>query len=182
MADWLISPYDPADLPAVVALVNAAYRGEGAAGGWTTEAGYIDGQRTSAEDLAADLAAESQPTLLVLRGEPGGPVLACAMIELLAASDGATKAYIGMITVDPAQQAAGLGRVILAAAEDHALALGARRAEMTVVSIRDTLIAWYERRGWRLTGEVRPFPYNDPRFGVPRRPDLAFVVLDKPLN
>ena len=72
--------------------------------------------------------------------------------------------------------------MILAAAEDHALALGARRAEMTVVSIRDTLIAWYERRGWRLTGEVRPFPYNDPRFGVPRRPDLAFVVLDKPLN
>ena len=51
--------------------------------------------------------------------------------------------------------------------------------EMTVVSIRDTLIAWYERRGYRRTGEVRPFPYDDARFGIPRRDDLAFVVLEK---
>jgi GNAT superfamily N-acetyltransferase len=182
MPDWLIAPYEAADLPAVVALVNAAYRGEGAAAGWTTEAGYIDGQRTSIEDLAADLAAGTKPTLLVLRAAGGEQILACAMIERLTASDGAIKAYIGMITVDPAQQAAGLGRVILAAAEDHARALGARRAEMTVVSIRDTLIAWYERRGWRLTGEVRPFPYDDARFGIPLRPDLAFVVLERPLG
>ena len=57
-----------------------------------------------------------------------------------------------------------------------------RVIEMTVINIRATLIAWYERRGYRLTGETRPFPYGDDRFGTPTRPDLAFVVLEKPLS
>jgi hypothetical protein len=52
---------------------------------------------------------------------------------------------------------------------------------MTVIHCRDTLIAWYERRGYRRTGETRPFPYGDARFGEPRRSDLYFVVLEKPL-
>jgi hypothetical protein len=52
---------------------------------------------------------------------------------------------------------------------------------MTVVSIRESLIAWYQRRGYHLTGERLPFPYDDERFGLPRRPDLEFVVLEKPL-
>jgi GNAT superfamily N-acetyltransferase len=104
------------------------------------------------------------------------------MIEAIAGADGEAKAYIGMVTVRPVLQAAGLGRAILAAAEEHARAQGATRAQMTVVSIRDSLIAWYERRGYRLTGEERPFPYGDPRIGIPRRHDLVFAVLEKPLT
>lgn len=170
------------DLPAVVDLVNSAYRGSGAQVGWTTEAAYIDGQRITLETLTHDLATEPRPTLLILRESPDSEILACAMVELIDAPDGRTRAYIGMVTVSPTLQAAGLGRTILAAAEDHARAQGARDAEMTVVSIRDSLIAWYERRGYRPTGERRPFPYDDPRFGIPKRPDLAFAVLEKPLT
>ena len=48
-----------------------------------------------------------------------------------------------------------------------------------LVKLRETLIAWYERRGYRQTGETRPFPYGDHRFGRPTRDDLAFVVLQK---
>ena len=91
-------------------------------------------------------------------------------------------AYLGMLTVDPARQSAGLGRMILAAAEDHATAhFAATRIEMTVIAQRPELIAWYERRGYALTGEQRPFPAHDPRFGLPQRSDLAFAVLEKTL-
>jgi hypothetical protein len=48
-----------------------------------------------------------------------------------------------------------------------------------VVHLRDTLIAWYQRRGYLLTGETEPFPYHDQRFGWPLRDDLHFVVLEK---
>ena len=87
-----------------------------------------------------------------------------------------------MLTVDPQRQSAGLGRMILAAAEDHAAAhFAATRIEMTVIAQREELIAWYERRGYAPTGEQRPFPHDDPRFGLPTRDDLAFVVLEKTL-
>ena len=179
MPDWIITPCIEADLPAVVDLVNSAYRGgEGAQAGWTSEADYIDGQRTSLEDLTRELAGQPKPTLLLLRETPGGEMLACAMVEPhIEAGYG----YIGMVTVKPGLQAGGIGRAMLEAAEDHVRKLGAIRARMTVVSIRDSLIGWYERRGYRLTGERKPFPYDDARFGVPRRPDLEFAVLEKTL-
>jgi GNAT superfamily N-acetyltransferase len=177
LADRFITSATRDDLPEVVDLVNSAYRGNGAQAGWTTEAAYIDGQRITLEDLARDLATEPQPTLLILRRSPDSDILACAMIEAI----GEAKAYIGMVTVRPELQAAGLGRVILGAAVYHARAQGATRAQMTVIAIRESLIAWYQRRGYQPTGEERPFPYGDPSIGVPRRPDLVFAVLEKPL-
>ena len=182
MPDWIISPYDAADLPAIVDLVNSAYRGTSSQAGWTTEADYIDGQRTSLDDLKRDLAADTDPVLLALRQAPDSEILACALVERAKGSDGAEVGYIGMVTVKPDLQAGGVGRVMLQAAEDYSRERGAVRARMTVVSIRNTLIAWYERRGYSLTGERRPFPYDDARFGVPRQAGLEFVVLEKPLT
>ena len=175
MTDFFITPCDPTDLPAVVDLVNSAYRGEGAQAGWTTEADYIDGQRTSLDDLSRDM---EGATLLVLRQAPAGEILACALVEPHL-DEG--YAYIGMVTVKPGLQAGGVGRAMLQAAEDHAASLGAARAQMTVVHLRDSLIAWYQRRGYALTGATRPFPYGDDRFGKPLRDDLAFMVLERAL-
>lgn len=90
--------------------------------------------------------------------------------------------YLGLLTVRPALQKQQLGRALLAAVEDFAKQRGARRMRMTVVHVRDTLIAWYERRGYTLTGETKPFPYHDKRFGNPLRDDLHFVVLEKALE
>ncbi len=182
MSDWLISPCRPEDLPAIVALVNSAYRGTSSQAGWTTEADYIDGQRTSLDDLQRDLTADTDPVLLTLRQHADGEILACALVERASGEADAPAGYIGMVTVKPGLQAGGVGRAMLQAAEDFALARGAVRARMTVVSIRDSLIAWYQRRGYRLTGERRPFPYDDARFGIPRQPALEFVVLEKPLT
>jgi ribosomal protein S18 acetylase RimI-like enzyme len=181
MADAVVAPCRPEDLPAIVDLVNAAYRGTAGPVGWTSEVGYIDGTRTSLDDLKRDLAADTDPVLLTLRQAPDGEIAACALIERCHARDGAAAAYIGMVTVRPDLQAGGVGRTMLQAAEDFARRRGAVRARMTVVSIRHSLIAWYERRGYRLTGEREAFPYHEQRFGVPRGPGLEFVVLEKKL-
>ena len=162
------------DLPALHALVESAYRGESARRGWSHEADLLEGQRT---DMAALTAMLDDPKQHLLVFRDNDRLRAC--VALTDKGDGL--AYLGMLTVDPAQQAAGLGRLVLAAAEDHAAAFGARRVEMTVIAQRAELIAWYERRGYVLTGERRPFPNGDPRFGLPKRDDLIFVVLEKTL-
>ncbi|HEY4046802.1 MAG TPA: GNAT family N-acetyltransferase, partial [Acidobacteriaceae bacterium] len=87
--------------------------------------------------------------------------------------------YLGLLTVRPDLQDRQMGRSLLATAEGFARERGARRIRMSVVNVRTTLIAWYERRGYLLTGETQPFPYDDERFGRPLRDDLHFVLLEK---
>ncbi|MEJ5914644.1 GNAT family N-acetyltransferase [Pseudokineococcus sp. 1T1Z-3] len=183
------------DVDAVVALVESAYRGEASRAGWTTEADLLDGQRTDAVAVAALVEAPGSVVLLL---ERDGRLLACCHVEARpaagraeeerapAADDrdlpGASRrlAYLGMLAVDPTRQGAGAGRAVLAAGVAHARdVLGATDLEMTVVAQRAELVAWYERRGWARTGQTRPFPYGDERFGRPRRPDLEFVVLTR---
>ncbi|MGA0600818.1 GNAT family N-acetyltransferase [Caulobacter sp. KR2-114] len=173
----ILTPALESDLDDVAALVNSAYRGDGAKAGWTHEADYIAGQRTDAATLRADLAANPEAMLLIHREVADGPLLACVWLEPAEAGVW----YLGMLTVRPDLQDRRLGRELLEAAEAYAAGQGARRIRMTVVQVRDTLIAWYQRRGYALTGETRPFPYEDHRFGAPRRDDLAFVVLEKTL-
>ncbi|MCW4453450.1 GNAT family N-acetyltransferase [Flavobacterium sp. MXW15] len=164
----------PADIPALIELVTSAYRGDASRAGWTTEADLLDGQRIDAEGLAADLGrARSE----ILVAERDGRLLACAHI---ADEDGA--GYFGMFAVAPGEQGSGLGKRMMAEAER----LAAERWQlpwmrMTVIDVRDELIAFYERRGYRRTGIKKPFPYGDERFGIPKRDDLRFEVLEKPL-
>lgn len=173
----------PADAAAITELIESAYRGPGSRQGWTTEADLLDGQRT---DLEAVQEALSRDDVRLLIATPSGQqpaqlplqLLGCCQIER---RSGQT-AYFGSFAVRPDLQNAGLGKTLLAAAE--AEAVGAWRAttmEMTVIAQRSELIAWYERRGYELTGETRPFPYEDERAGLPRRDDLHFVVLQKQL-
>ena len=170
-----LEPATATDLPALHALVERAYRGDSARRGWTHEADLLGGQRTDLAALEAMLADPAQ-RLLVFRDNEA--LIACVLL----ADRGSGLAYLGMITVDPDRQGTGFGRLLLAAAEDHAASdFAASRIEMTVIVQRPELIAWYERRGYRLTGERRPFPAADPRFGLPRRGDLEFAVLVKGL-
>jgi ribosomal protein S18 acetylase RimI-like enzyme len=169
-----LEPATAADVPALHALVESAYRGDSARRGWSHEADLLDGQRTDQASLAAMVADPAQH-LLVFRDNDR--LRACVALT----DKGHGLAYLGMLTVDPKRQSGGLGKLILAAAEDHAAGFGATRIEMTVIAQRRELVAWYERRGYRGTGERRPFPADDPRFGLPRRDDLEFVVLEKRL-
>ncbi|MGH3300844.1 MAG: GNAT family N-acetyltransferase [Streptosporangiaceae bacterium] len=165
-----------ADVPAIVALVESAYRGDVSRVGWTTEADLLDGQRTDTQAVAAILGA---PGSTVLLSEVAGHLVACCQLEQRPAAE----AYFGMFSVRPGGQGQGVGRQVLAEAERIAGdEWAATTMVMTVLAQRAELIAWYERRGYRRTGERRPFPYGDERFGIPRRHDLVFDVLAKPLS
>ena len=163
-----------ADLDAIVDLVTSAYRGDASRAGWTTEADFLDGNRIDAEVLRADIA---RPRSRVLLAERDGQLLACAHVS---EDDGA--GYFGMFSVVPGLQGGGIGKQVLAECERIAREdwrLPAMR--ITVIDIRDELIAFYERRGYRRTGILKPFPYGDERFGLPQRDDLRFEVLEKTL-
>lgn len=141
-----------ADVPALRALVERAYRGDSAKQGWTHEADLLDDERTSDAELAETIA---DPKARVLLARIEGKLAGTVTIRDL----GEGRAYLGMLCVDPDLQAAGLGRALMADAEDMAVdAFGARTMEMTVIDARAELIAYYERRGYARTGELRPFP------------------------
>lgn len=164
-----------ADVPAIVALVESAYRGESGLRGWTTETQLIDGQRTDAANVEELIARAGS---LVLLAEQEGVLAGCCHVE-----QQGSQAYFGMFAVSPELQMAGLGRALLAEAERIAREQWQAIAmRMSVIEQRAELIAWYERRGYRLTGETGAFPYGQPRFGIPRRDDLRFVYLSKPLQ
>ena len=163
------------DTDAVVALVESAYRGDASRVGWTTEADLLDGRRTGRDDIEAILARERSQLLLA---EQDGALIACAHVMV---EDDA--GYFGMFSVEPQRQGGGLGKLVLAEAErivrEHWRCDAMR---MTVIDVREELIAFYERRGYHRTGIKKPFPYGDARFGLPKRDDLRFEVLEKPLR
>ena len=167
-----LAPAVEADYAQVVDRANAAYRG--AAGGWTTEAGIIAGLRLTDATLRQDLADKPDAVLLVHR-DPDGLVRGTVWLEPV----GNEVWYLGLLTVRPEEQNAGLGRQMLSAAEDWVRAHCGTTIRMTVLNVRDTLLAWYERRGYRRTGATVPFPYDDERVGVPLQDDLCFLVLEK---
>lgn len=163
-----------ADVDAIVALTQSAYRGDASRVGWTTEADLLDGQCTDAQAVAALIGRDDSEVLLA-ESEEG--LLACAHIEK---QD--EVCYFGMFSVRPDAQGHGRGRALLEEAERIAReAWHCSAMRMTVIDVRNELIAWYERRGYHRTGEYRPFPYGDPRFGIPKRDDLRFEWMVKPL-
>lgn len=163
----IIAAATPADAPALKALLESAYRGDSARRGWNHEADILDDERIGIEELEA-LLADPAVTILIARDDE--TLIGCVAVTRKDSAMG----YLGMLCVLPTLQSGGLGRRLLDAAEDHGRAIGITRMEMTVIDSRDSLIAWYERRGYASTGERRPFP-------VLRDPPVNFVVLEKPL-
>ena len=164
------------DIPALHSLIERAYRGDSARGGWTHEADLLGGQRTDTESLSAILHDPKQEILICSDGEG---ITGCVQVS----NRGDGLCYLGLLAVDPGHQAAGLGRRLIEIAEKHAAhEQQANCMEMTVIAQRPELIAYYERRGYRVTGEQRPFPMHDVRFGMPTTNELVFEVLMKCLQ
>jgi GNAT superfamily N-acetyltransferase len=175
MTELTFRPATLADIDALVVLVTSAYRGDASKQGWTTEADMLDGQRIDPTVLRKDIERERS---LIIIAEREAQLLACAHV---AEENGA--GYFGMFSVQPGLQGGGVGKLLLAETERIARdewRLPAMR--MTVIDIRDELIAFYERRGYRRTGITKPFPYGDERFGIPKRDDLRFEILEKAFN
>lgn len=163
-----------ADIPAIVALTESAYRGESSRAGWTTEADLLDGQRIDASAVRECI---ERALSRVVLAELDDSLIACAHVAI---EDGA--GYFGMFSVRPTAQGGGLGKQVIAEAERVVHEeWRTDTMRMTVIDVRDELIAFYQRRGYRRTGIKKPFPYGDPRYGLPRRDDLRFEVLEKSL-
>ena len=163
------------DFGEIVDLANLAFRGIGASAGWTVETDFIEGERTNVSMLREELAAHPDARLLMCRDEHDGSLLGSVWLEPL----GDEAWYLGLLNVRPQLQGRQLGRRLLAAAERSAKEGGARQIRISVLNVSYTLIAWYERRGYVLTGETKPFPYDDERVGRPLRDDLSLVMLEK---
>lgn len=179
----------PADIPALLILISSAYRGESSRQGWTTEADLLEGERI---DEAGLLAKISEPDGAVLLATPSteesssaaaaaAPLACCEVLKYPGPKGGL--AYFGLFAVNPSLQNGGIGKVVLAEAERYAReVLGVGAMEMSVIWLREELIAWYVRRGYALLeGERRPFPYHDVVGGRALRDDLYFVILRKAL-
>jgi len=162
------------DAPAVASLIDSAYRGEESKRGWTTEADLFGGPRTNTEAIAEIITAPESHMFLA---EAGGQLVGCCHV----ASRADRQAYLGMLTVRPDLQGQGVGRTLVANAEREArVRWGAAGMRMRVIRQRCELIAWYERLGYRQTGDTLPFPYDRPG-AIAKRDDLEFVVLAKPI-
>ena len=163
----------PADTARLTRHVNAAYRGDPARQGWTTESDLLDGQRIDEAGVADMLALPGATMLLAL--DANGGLLGSFHAQVKAAV-----VYLSMLAVTPTLQTQGVGKFLLQAAEDYGRLHGCTLSHMTVISVRAELIAYYERRGYHLTGASEPFP-TDPRYGLPKQP-LVLLVLEKQLD
>ena len=172
MSNARITPATAADVPDLNRLVNSAYRGDSSRKGWTTEADLLGGIRTDEAGLH-DMLAKPEATILTYKFD--GQLIGSVYLEVKNDS-----LYLGMLTVLPDLQAAGIGRQLLEAAETYARKHSCRTISITVIPQRTELLAWYERRGYQRTGQTYPFP-TDPRFGEPKEP-LSFVELEKKLD
>jgi N-acetylglutamate synthase-like GNAT family acetyltransferase len=157
------------DAPAIAALIESAYRGDESRRGWTTEAHLIEGDRTSPDEIADFIA---DPNAKFLMAFDASALIGCALLK-----NENGEGYFGMFAVKPTLQGGGHGKQILAHAEQQIRALWhCRSIAMTTISIREDLIAYYERRGYKRTG-TKPFPFD--REPGAKRTDFHFVVLTK---
>ena len=158
------------DIPELNILVNSAYRGESSKKGWTTEEHLLGGIRTDEEGLLQTFENEQ---ITILKYTENDKIIGTVSLEKQG-----EKLYLGMLTVSPDLQGGGVGKQLLKAAEVFAREEKIPKIVMTVISVRAELIAWYERHGYIRTGETKPFPMDDPNFGMPKE-FLEFVVLEK---
>ena len=158
------------DIPALTILINSAYRGETSKKGWTTEANLLEGKRTNEEELT-ETVLDSKNTILKFTENDTiiGSVLLVEKEHQL---------YLGMLTVSPELQNSGIGKKLLAEAENHAKTIGLSSIIMTVISVREELVAWYKRHGYVDTGEREAFPESEIHVTISEKP-LEFIYLEK---
>ncbi len=162
------------DIPALLQLLNSAYRGESSKKGWTTEADLIAGeQRTDAASLLQVL---EQTDSLVLKAEnEAKEIIGCVNLQ-----KHGEKLYLGMLSVLPSLQGSGLGKKLLHAAEVHANHVGCGKIYMSVISVRTELIEWYKRHGYVETGERKAF--EEDNVSGKHLQQLEFLILEKPIS
>ena len=164
------------DIPVLIELVNSVYRGETGMKSWTTEADLLDGQRID-HDMLAEIISDPLSRLILFRSSEKD-LIGCVQLQKQE-----NKCYLGMLSVHVSWQKSGLGKYILEYCENFAQTeFQSEKMTINVISRRFELIAYYQRRGYISTGNKRPFPYNQPKYGIPKVEGLELEIFDKKLN
>ena len=159
------------DIHVLVSLINSAYRGEASKKGWTTEADLLKGELRTDENILAELM-QTPDTIFLKYTSEAGEVEGCVFLDKKE-----NRLYLGMLTVAPMQQAKGIGRQLMNAAEEYCRQQNCEAIFMRVISVRHELISWYEKLGYQKNGQTEQFP-ADNRFGIPTQP-LEFIIMEK---
>jgi predicted N-acetyltransferase YhbS len=138
------------DIPVITRLVNSAYQGEPGSKSWTSEGHIVAGQRTT-EDIVRNLLQQPAITMLKCTDEHQ-TIVGCVLLEKKE-----NTLYLGMLSVDPHMQAAGIGKLLLQHGELFARDHHYDTVTITVINMRHELIDWYKRKGFRSTGNSQPF-------------------------
>lgn len=147
------------DLPALMDLINRAF---------AVEKFFKKNDR-----LTPEATREYFQRGRFLVSEQNGQIHACVFVELKG-----NRAYLGLLSVDPARQKSGLGSRLVAAAEEYARELGAHHMDLTIVNVREELPGYYQRLGYTITGtEAIP-----PEMIGPVTMPCHFVLMTKPLG
>jgi predicted N-acetyltransferase YhbS len=147
----------PADLEAVTALINLAFK---------VERFFIVGDRINI-DTVRELAKKGQFILL----DDSDGLAGCVYVELKG-----ERAYIGLLSVNPDRQRSGLGARLMQAAEEHCREAGCRFVDLRIVNIREELPGFYARLGYRETGTA---PFTP---GIVTKLPCHFVEMTKALE
>ena len=159
------------DAQAITDLINSAYRGETSRQGWTTEADLLDGLRTTPQEIRHLIATQDSFLLLCHRD--------LMLVGSVHVEKQGKQACIGMFVVRPDIQGVGIGKCLLQKAETQARdSWEVNSYAMIVITSRHELIAFYERRGYRRTGELKEFPLN-PALWTPKVEGLKMERLEK---
>lgn len=146
------------DMEAIMIVINTAFR--------KAESFFIDRDRIDTETVRSLM---EKGEFLVADDE--GTVAGCVYFEIRG-----ERAYLGLLSVDPERQKAGLGSILMNAAEDYCIKAGCRFMDLRIVNLRTENEVFYRRRGYVETG-TEAFP-----------PDLTtklpchFVNMSKPLR
>lgn len=146
-----------ADAPQITAVINAAFR--------IAEGFFIDGNRITQAEVE-----ESLTKGVFLLAEAGGKLNGCVYVEMRGA-----RSYLGLLSVDPTTQQSGLGSRLMIEAERYCRERGSHAMDILIVSLREELPAFYQRRGYVESGTT-PFPAD-----VPTKIPCHFINMSKPL-
>lgn len=166
-----ISIAEEKDISLLVTLMDSAYRGEGAKQGWTSEADLFIGNKRTDENTVSKLMTKPGAVFLKYTNEMD-IIEGCVFLHKKE-----SRLYLGMFSVSPSVQGKGIGKKLLAAADEYAKEQNCDVIYMTVITVREDLIAWYKKNGYERTGKVLPFPVDE-RYGIPTQP-LEMMVLEK---
>jgi len=145
------------DVAALTRLINAAF---------TVEQVAFDGDRVDAQGVR-----EYMKSGTFLLAEDAAGLAGCVYIEMHG-----ERSYLGLLSVEPRRQGCGLGRKLMAEAENFARDAGCRAMDLRVISPRaEQLLPFYLRLGYRETG-TRPFPVD-----LASKVPAHYILMSKPL-